>query len=113
LFRFKTSIWIQRIKINSLFTPFSYQNARAPAVPGASKHCQPPRKGRISVTVILCCARLAESGIMPPMKYWEIIADKLSAAGWSWGYCSAVTKHGWRWMFDPHREGRRYHCPIS
>ena len=24
---------------------------------------------------------LAESGIMPPMKYWEVIADKLSAAG--------------------------------
>jgi hypothetical protein len=34
------------------------------------------------------------------MKYWEIIADKLSAAGWSWGYCSAVTKHGWRWVVD-------------
>ena len=27
---------------------------------------------------------LADSGIMPPMKYWEIIADKLSVAGWSW-----------------------------
>jgi hypothetical protein len=26
------------------------------------------------------------------MKYWEIIADKLHAAGWSWGYCSAVTR---------------------
>ena len=25
------------------------------------------------------------------MKYWEIVADKLSAAGFSWGYCSAVT----------------------
>ena len=22
---------------------------------------------------------------MPPMKYWEIVADKLAAAGWSWG----------------------------
>jgi len=22
---------------------------------------------------------------MPPMKYWELIADKLYAAGWSWG----------------------------
>jgi len=36
------------------------------------------------------------------MKYWEIIADKLSAAGWSWGYCSAVTKDGWRWIVDAH-----------
>jgi hypothetical protein len=37
--------------------------------------------GRISMTVRLCCTGLAESGIMPPMKYWEIVADKLSAAG--------------------------------
>jgi hypothetical protein len=42
------------------------------------------------------------------MKYWEIVADKLSAAGWSWGYCSAVTWDGWRWIVDAHREGRRY-----
>jgi hypothetical protein len=28
---------------------------------------------------------------MSPVKYWQAIADKLSAAGWSWGYCSAVT----------------------
>ena len=51
---------------------------------------------------------LADSGIMPPMKYWEIVADKLSAAGWLWGYCSAVTQDGWRWIVDAHREGRRY-----
>jgi hypothetical protein len=25
------------------------------------------------------------------MKYWEVIVDKLSAAGWSRGYCSAVS----------------------
>jgi hypothetical protein len=42
------------------------------------------------------------------MQYWEVIADKLSAAGWSWGYCSAVTRDGWRWIVDGHREGRRY-----
>jgi len=44
------------------------------------------------------------------MKYWEIVADKLSAAGWSWGYCSAVTKHGWRWwIVDAHKgDGKRY-----
>jgi hypothetical protein len=33
---------------------------------------------------VLCCTGLADSGIVPPMKYWEIIADKLSGAGWSW-----------------------------
>jgi hypothetical protein len=36
---------------------------------------------------------------MSPMQYWEVIADKLSAAGWSWGYCSAVAQ-GWRWAVD-------------
>jgi len=42
------------------------------------------------------------------VKYWEIIADKLSAAGWSWAYCSAVTRHGWRWTVDAHRDGKRF-----
>jgi hypothetical protein len=34
------------------------------------------------------------------MKYWEMIADRLHAEGWSWGYCSAVTRDGWRWIVD-------------
>ena len=38
----------------------------------------------------------------------SLTADKLSAAGWSWGYCSAVTRDGWRWIVDAHREGGRY-----
>ena len=42
------------------------------------------------------------------MKYWKILVDKLSAAGWSWGYCSAVTRDGWRWIVDAHGHGRRY-----
>lgn len=42
------------------------------------------------------------------MKYWELIADKLSAAGFSWGYCSAVTHGGWRWIVDARAKGRRY-----
>jgi hypothetical protein len=46
------------------------------------------------------CTRLAGSGSMPSMKYWEIVADKLSAAGFSGGYCSAVTPDGWRWIVD-------------
>ena len=31
--------------------------------------------------VALCCAGIAESGMMPPMKYWELIADKLNTNG--------------------------------
>jgi hypothetical protein len=28
------------------------------------------------------------------VKYWEIITDNLSKAGWSWGYVSAVDSSG-------------------
>jgi len=40
----------------------------------------------------------------PRMKYWEIIADNLSASSWSWGCVSAVDSHG-RTIFvaDAHR----------
>ena len=45
---------------------------------------------------------------MQPMKYREIIADKLSAAGFLWGYCSAVTPDG-RWIVDAYsNDGCRY-----
>jgi hypothetical protein len=30
------------------------------------------------------------------MKYWEIIADKLSKAGWSWGCVSVIDSEGER-----------------
>jgi len=35
------------------------------------------------------------------MKYWEIIADNLSKAGWSWGCVSAVdSKRRTIWIAD-------------
>jgi len=37
---------------------------------------------------------------MSPVKDWETVADKLSAAGWLWGYCSALTPNGWRWIVE-------------
>jgi hypothetical protein len=38
------------------------------------------------------------------MKYWEIIADNLSKAGWSWGCVSAVDSNGRTiWIADAHR----------
>jgi len=53
--------------------------------------------------------RYAMDGIMPPMKYWEIIAGKLTAAGVSWGYCSAVAFHRWRWIVEADKgDGHRY-----
>jgi hypothetical protein len=44
------------------------------------------------------------------MKYWEIIADNLSKAGWSLGYVSALDSHGRTiWIVDAHRDdGKRF-----
>ena len=43
------------------------------------------------------------------MKYWEIIADNLSKAGWSWGCVSAIDSDGRTiWIADAHRDdGKR------
>jgi hypothetical protein len=39
------------------------------------------------------------------MKYWEIIADKLSAAGWSWGMTTAIdAQAGKLFVVDSHRD---------
>jgi hypothetical protein len=44
------------------------------------------------------------------VKYWEIIADNLSKAGWSWGCVSAIDSNGRTiWIVDAHRDdGRRF-----
>jgi hypothetical protein len=43
------------------------------------------------------------------MKYWEIIADNLSASGWSWGCVSAIDSNGQTIRIaDAHRDdGKR------
>ena len=44
------------------------------------------------------------------MKYWELIADKLSASGWTWGCVATVDREG-RTIFvaDAHRDdGKRF-----
>jgi hypothetical protein len=41
---------------------------------------------------------------LPRMKYWEIIADNLSKAGWSWGCVSALDREGQKlWIVDASR----------
>jgi hypothetical protein len=44
------------------------------------------------------------------MKYWEIIADSLSKAGWSWGCVSTINSNGQTiFVADAHRDdGRRF-----
>jgi hypothetical protein len=45
-----------------------------------------------------------------PIRDWEIIADKLSKAGWSLGWVSAVDSEGRTlWIVDAHRDnGKRF-----
>jgi len=44
------------------------------------------------------------------VKYWEIIADNLSKAGWSYGYVSAIDSHRRTiWIADAHRDGSTLH----
>jgi hypothetical protein len=45
-----------------------------------------------------------------PIRDWEIIADKLSKAGWSLGWVSAVDSEGrTQWIVDAHRDdGKRF-----
>jgi hypothetical protein len=44
------------------------------------------------------------------VKYWEIIADNLSKAGWSWGCVSALdSERRTIWIVDAHRgDGNRF-----
>jgi len=48
------------------------------------------------------------------MKYWEIIADNLSKAGWSYGYLSALDrKRRTIWIVDAHGYGKRFIVPAE
>jgi hypothetical protein len=46
----------------------------------------------------------------PGVKYWEIIADNLSKADWSWGCVSVIDFNGRTiWIADAHRsDGKRF-----
>ena len=40
---------------------------------------------------------------------WEIIADNLSKAGWSWGYVATVDRNGQTiWIVDAHRDNGKH-----
>ncbi len=40
--------------------------------------------------------------------FWEIIADRLHAEGWSYGIAEHFTKHGLLFCVDAHRDGKRF-----
>ncbi len=42
------------------------------------------------------------------VKYWELVADNLKKAGWSWGCVSALDSQGrTMWIVDAHRGDRK------
>jgi hypothetical protein len=49
------------------------------------------------------------------VKYWEIIANNLSKAGWNWGCVSAQDAHCRTiWISDAHRDdGKRFVVPAD
>jgi hypothetical protein len=48
-----------------------------------------------------------------PIREWEIIADKLSASGWSLGWVSAIDSEGLTiWIADTHR-GDAFRCALG
>jgi hypothetical protein len=48
------------------------------------------------------------------MNYWEIIANNLSKAGWSWGCVSAVDPQGRTiWIVDAHCDEKRFVVPAD
>jgi hypothetical protein len=42
------------------------------------------------------------------VKYWEIIADRLYAEGWSYGIAEHFNKYGFLFCVDAHRGGKRF-----
>ena len=47
-------------------------------------------------------------GQSEPVKYWETIADRLHAEGWSYGTAEHLTEHGLLYCVDAHRDGERF-----
>ena len=73
-----------------------------------SKNSSPRPRRKNSKAQPRCSTR--RSHARRKMKSWEIIADNLSKAGWSWGCVSAIDSNGrTMWIVDAHRgDGRRF-----
>ena len=71
-------------------------NVLACVIPGCSYH----------FVIAVWRAKEAESR---RVKYWEIIADNLKKAGWSFGCVSAIDSNGRTiWIVDAHGYGKRF-----
>ena len=66
--------------------------------------------GHLFLQTVFICVLAAMIVNLPGDGNWEIIADKLSKAGWSLGWVSAIDSEGRTlWIVDAHRDnGKRF-----
>ena len=55
----------------------------------------------------------ADSGVMLPMKYWEIVADKLHASAWSWGIAAPLPEMAGAGSWTPVAEVVATSCTLT
>src|SRR5262249_19852270 len=81
------------------------------AIKPGSKPTQRPARSALPSPPTLC-HQSSSTGcrILHVRRYWEIIADNLSKAGWSLGWLAALDCEGRTiWIFDAHRDdGKRF-----
>jgi hypothetical protein len=46
------------------------------------------------ISLCHCCVKRKTGGVRCVKRYWEITADNLKKAGWSWGWVSAIDSQG-------------------
>src|SRR4030095_2178931 len=75
----------------------------------ALRKSSPPSRRRNRKAQPSCSSQLLPGSAYIRRKYWEITADNLSKAGWSWGCVSAIDSNGRTiCIADAHRDdGKR------
>jgi hypothetical protein len=68
----------------------------------------PASSAPVHIILALPCGE--QKGQNRSVQYWEVVSDKLSKAGWSLGWVSAVDSEGrMLWIVDAHRDdGKRF-----
>src|SRR5207248_10922489 len=61
-----------------------------------------------STPAFINLGRYVTQPLLGPTSGHEIIADRLHAQGWSYGIAEHLTKHGFHFCVDAHRDGKRF-----
>ena len=68
------------------------------------------KRGQVEKSLTSDYSRFLRISFARQVKYWEMIADRLSKAGWSWGCVTALNSEGRTiWIADaPRDDGKRF-----